>query len=128
MIPTFGEVTFVTLEAWKRALFEHRPEFLEGLWAPAEFVLAPFAWKWRLNLDYLSLSVEWEAGRTLARARRKLKEGTDMKKARKELFHSLRYLIFGKQIADHGRLVEFSAANELWNEIRSEMFVRSSSV
>lgn len=58
----FGEVTFVPLKGWLRAIFEHRIEFLEGMFAPKEFVLLPFQWEWSLNKDFLGLAVEWEAG------------------------------------------------------------------
>lgn len=57
-----GEITFVTVTAWKRAIFECRPEFLECLFAPRDFVLIPFDWEEKLCMDNLSFSVEWEAG------------------------------------------------------------------
>jgi hypothetical protein len=123
---SFGEVTLISSDAWARGMYEHRIEMLEGLLAPPEFVLVPFFAldnSWKLDIDLLGMAVEWEAGRTLARARRKIKEGTDMRKARKELFHAFRYLIFGCQIADAGKISDFAAANSWWKEIRfmSEM-------
>ncbi len=121
IVTAFGEVTLISSDAWARGMYEHRIEMLEGLLAPPEFVLVPLlALKncWKLDIDLLGMAVEWEAGRTLARARRKIKEGTDMRKARKELFHAFRYLIFGCQIADSGKISDFAAANNWWKEIR----------
>lgn len=36
----------------------------------------------------------------------------------KSLFHSFRIPIFGIQIAQHGKVVDFSAANHIWDELK----------
>jgi predicted nucleotidyltransferase len=113
----FGEVTVVPRQQWLRMLYEHRLEALEVLFGNVVLLpLAEEARQFRLDRLLLQAAAEWEAGRTLSRARRKLKEG-DLKKGAKELFHALRYLCFARQIAEHGRIVDYSAANETWVEI-----------
>ena len=113
----FGEVTVVPLEQWRRMLHEHRCEALEVLFGPELLLpLREEARAFALNPLLLQAAAEWEAGRTLSRARRKLKEG-DLKKGAKELFHALRYLCFATQIAQHGRIVDFAQANDTWTDI-----------
>lgn len=41
----------------------------------------------------------------------------DFHRGLKSVFHSLRMLMFAIQIAEHGKIVDFSAANHLYSEI-----------
>ncbi len=119
LVAQWGEVTVLPREQWLRMLLEHRCEALEVLFAPPQHVLLPLAIRcspFALDLRMLLAAAEWEAGRTLARAKRKLKEG-DAKKGAKELFHSLRYLCFATQIAQHGRILDYAGCNDTWHTI-----------
>lgn len=49
-------------------------------------------------------------------AKMKLLDG-DIYRGQKSMFHSLRMLMFATQIAEHGEIVDFSCANELFKEI-----------
>lgn len=52
----------------------------------------------------------WQGGK------RKIKS-YDFHRGLKSIFHSLRMLIFAIQIAEHGKITDFSAANHLYSEI-----------
>lgn len=45
----------------------------------------------------------------------------DYHRGTKSLFHSLRILMFAKQILDHGKIVDFSEANTHWISIKNEI-------
>jgi hypothetical protein len=52
----------------------------------------------------------WQGGK------RKIRE-YDIHKGAKSVFHSLRMLMFAAQIAEHGKIIDFSVANNLYSEI-----------
>ena len=52
----------------------------------------------------------WNGGK------RKIRE-YNIDKGIKSIFHSLRMLMFAAQIAEHGKIVDYSVANELYSEI-----------
>lgn len=52
------------------------------------------------------------------RAKFKLNEN-DILRGLKSVFHSLRILYFGRQLIKSGKIVDFSCANDLWNEIEN---------
>lgn len=110
------EVTVVSLETWQRLIEEHRCLALETLFLSSEFILKPLHIPFEFDLRMHACAVEWEAGRTLNRAKKKL-AGEDLPKGRKELFHSMRYLEFGRQIAQTGRIERYDGANSYWQEI-----------
>jgi hypothetical protein len=39
--------------------------------------------------------------------------------AQKSLFHSMRMIMFGKQIVLHGKVINFEESNFLWDEIQT---------
>ena len=38
-------------------------------------------------------------------------------KGKKELIHAIRYLMFASQITTHGSIIDYTCANDLWQEI-----------
>eukprot|EP01119_Soliformovum_irregulare_P009935 TRINITY_DN2395_c0_g1_i2.p1 TRINITY_DN2395_c0_g1~~TRINITY_DN2395_c0_g1_i2.p1 ORF type:complete len:116 (+),score=29.97 TRINITY_DN2395_c0_g1_i2:429-776(+) len=73
----------------------------------------------RLDMENLRRSVSKLVGNSYAKAGKKLNVEKEYYKGKKSLFHSLRILIFGIQIAQTGRIEDYSAANELWKEIKN---------
>jgi len=100
-------------------LRKHDIHALECIWAPDfaklqikrdytnEFVLN----KNRLKVMLLSQSYNaWNKGKM------RIKD-TDIYRGTKSIYHSLRILLFGIQIAKHGKIVDFSESNKLHDEI-----------
>lgn len=46
------------------------------------------------------------------------------KKAKKNLFHALRYVLFGIQIAEKGKITDYKAANIYYKQIFDEKFTK----
>ena len=44
----------------------------------------------------------------------------------KSLFHSLRILLFAKQILKYGRIIDFTEANNFWGEIKNDLTLTKS--
>lgn len=107
--------------SWKRLVCEHRLEALEALWLAPQHVwlrsaaTAEVARQWRPDPAVLRIAADFEAGRTFNKA---AKPTLPEPKARKECFHALRYLLFAHQLAVHGRIVDYAAANGHWPHIR----------
>jgi hypothetical protein len=59
-----------------------------------------------------------KAGNSFAKAGKKLDVEKEHYKGKKSLFHSLRILMFGIQIAKAGRITNYGEANDLWKEIK----------
>ena len=104
---------------FERMLNEHRIEALEMLFLSKQQILVErekLGGNWKVDALLLQLSTEWEANRTWSKAKRKIKKG-EMKKGKKELFHSLRYLFFSLQIIRKGKIENFEEANPVWFEM-----------
>jgi hypothetical protein len=77
--------------------------------------------EFELDLTELRRSISAVASNSFVKCKKKLMPGPDYNPyiGKKSLFHSLRILDFGIQIATHGRIVDFSKSNDLYHEIMS---------
>lgn len=89
------------------------------------FLIDPFTFKklkesvnFEFCLDPIALrrTVGWESKRRFQRAKHTFRE-KGVIKGKKELVHALRYLTFAIQIAEKGRIYDFSAANKYYEQI-----------
>lgn len=73
--------------------------------------------KFDLNLSDLRRSISAVVSNSWVKAKKKMvKEGEDYI-GRKSMWHSIRILMYGIQIAKHGRIVDFKEANQYYNDI-----------
>lgn len=78
-----------------------------------EFQIFPF----ELDLKKLRHSISSTASNSYVKAKKKLIKERDYYIGKKSLWHSLRILNFGIQIAEAGRIYDYGAMNFLYNEI-----------
>lgn len=73
----------------------------------------------KLNLNTLRSSISEKASHSWVKAKKKFEVEKDKNIyiAKKSLFHSFRIIDFGKQIANNGKIIDYSSMNELWFEI-----------
>ncbi len=64
-----------------------------------------------INRDKLINSINYEANFALSKAKAIFKSNTDTYRAQKNMFHPNRFLVFGLQILQHGKITDLSAAN-----------------
>lgn len=94
----------------------HKIHALEGYFHPDGLLKQHFQFK----LDKIALRHELseKANHSFVKAKKKIEVEKDFYIGWKSLFHSLRILCFGIQIANEGTIYDFSAANHYWVEIR----------
>jgi hypothetical protein len=109
---------------FQNLLDEHRPSALECLFLPKELVVTQpsVPWKFELSLPKLRHSFARLASRDFVRAKKKFVSPyewakQERRRGKKSLFHSLRLMMFGAQIAEHGKIVDYSEANKIYEEI-----------
>ena len=75
--------------------------------------------KFKLNLDLRKLRNQLveKSSHSFVKAKKKIEIEKDYIRGWKSLFHSLRILIYGTQIAENGKIIDFTAANPYWHEI-----------
>eukprot|EP01087_Luapelamoeba_hula_P011862 TRINITY_DN3282_c0_g1_i6.p1 TRINITY_DN3282_c0_g1~~TRINITY_DN3282_c0_g1_i6.p1 ORF type:complete len:310 (-),score=56.78 TRINITY_DN3282_c0_g1_i6:665-1594(-) len=73
-----------------------------------------------LSLPQLRASVSAEAARTWCKAMKKWNLEDNIPLSKKDIIHALRELLFGLQMAQHHRIIDFTAANEYHERMRKE--------
>lgn len=96
-------------------LDRHKVGALECHFAPPEHRLVE-RWTFRFTLDKAALRREFSAvaSNSWVKAKKKLEVEHEPYLGKKSLWHAMRIVMFGTQIAAHGRIVDFAAANTLY--------------
>lgn len=107
----------ITPDKFKRDLENHDIMNLECFFSPewARFQEKE-SLKFVLNKKKLAKNIIAQSFNSWRGGKHKLNEG-DIYHALKSIFHSLKMLIFAIQIMEHGKIVDFTAANYLHKEI-----------
>lgn len=101
----------------QRGIWAHEPYALETYFLSPDRHLKHIPWDFKLNLHALREAFSQKASHSMVKAKKKFEVEGDLKRGKKSLFHSLRILNFGIQVATKGKIVDFSAANDFWWEI-----------
>lgn len=103
-------------------VLEHKPYALESIFLDDKFVYAnKFNLNnFKLNLAKLRSSFSEKASHSWVKAKKKLEveKDRDVYIAKKSLFHSLRIIDFGTQIAKNNKIIDYSSSNFIWYEIK----------
>ena len=113
-------IHILTLDRFLEGLKQHHIGRLECLMSPQ---------KWRLKEEInipiiikesgLRHSISHTVSNSWIKSKKKLEQG-DYYLGIKSLFHSLRIAMFGLQIINHGKIVDFKCANYIWEELKSK--------
>jgi predicted nucleotidyltransferase len=110
-------VHVITPDKFKRDLENHDIMNLECFFSPEYCRLQEKeTLKFVLNKKKLAKNIIAQSFNSWRGGKHKLNEG-DIYRGLKSIFHSLKMLIFANQIMEHGRIVDFTAANDLHEEI-----------
>lgn len=113
-------ITVHTVDTYQRALNDHSLFALECFYAPPSAVLKQGpVFPFKLNLGLLIDKVR-QTSESDWRKATKLWED-ELEASQKKLYHSIRVLMFARQIALHGRITNFSEANEVWSAVRESV-------
>jgi predicted nucleotidyltransferase len=109
-----------SVETFEKSLSDHTPSALECLWLNQDHSYTHgFVPKFTLNLEKLRASFSAKASNSFVKAKKKfeVEKDQDFYIGKKSLFHSLRILSFGAQIAETGKIHDYTCANEMWADI-----------
>ncbi|WP_395088906.1 nucleotidyltransferase domain-containing protein [Armatimonas sp.] len=104
-----------TLTEFQAALDTHQIHALEAYFAPESPL--PALCTFTLNRATLRQALSQKASHSFVKAKKKIAVEQDYLAGWKSLFHSLRILVFGIELAQTGALTNFAAANAYWDEI-----------
>jgi predicted nucleotidyltransferase len=114
--------TIYSESSFKESLLNHEISCLECLFLPKKFISIDYHFDFKLDLHKLRNSISQKASNSWVKANKKMtiEKDKDIWSGKKSLFHSLRILNFGIQIATTGIITDYHAANHLWTEISED--------
>lgn len=104
-----------TMDDWREQLKAHKIHTLEGYFHPDKQVRKRYDFK--LDLSALRNELSAKSSHSFVKAKKKIDKEKDYYVGWKSLFHSLRILNFGTQLAKFGEIKDFGAANHHWFDI-----------
>lgn len=119
----YRDMSFYAKNSFQEMLLNHDIIALECFFLPENLKQKEnIAFDFELDLKKLRHSVSHVSSNSFVKAKKKLTVEKDFNPyiGKKSLFHSLRILKFGIQIAEFGRIVNYAEANHLWDEIISD--------
>lgn len=106
-------VTYHSNRKFKELLEEHDIVALEGYYSGVNYLFDDF----ELDLKKLRKSISKKASHSYVKAKKKIKVEKDYYVGWKSLFHSLRILMYGCQIAKEGVHIQWDCANVFYQTI-----------
>jgi predicted nucleotidyltransferase len=111
------DLTIWTAAKYQRLLNEHDPSALECWFLPYEMAIRSREFEFKLDLGKLRRSFSAKSSNSWVKAKKKIEVHGEWRLGLKSLFHSLRIMEFGLQIAMGGRIRDYAAANDFWKTI-----------
>lgn len=113
-------INFFDEAGHKTRIINHEISALETLFVDSEFILKEsYKVPFKLNLSMLRHSLSSKSSNSWVKAKKKLtvEEDYDLDVGRKSLWHSIRIIDFGIQIATTGRIYNYGSCNALYRDI-----------
>jgi len=111
------DLTIWTAAEFQRRLVDHEPSALECHFLPNQMAIRSREFEFSLDLGKLRESFSAKSSNSWVKAKKKIEVHGEWRIGLKSLFHSLRLLDFGIQIAKNGTIQDYGAANHYWKEI-----------
>jgi len=116
------DLTIWTAAEFQRLLDAHDPSALECWFLPYEMAIRSHIsiFNFKLDLAKLRRAFSAKSSNSWVKAKKKIDVHGEWRLGLKSLFHSLRLLEFGLQLAYGGRIRDYSAANGHWELIQKQ--------
>ena len=105
----------MTYYVFKKDISKLHIRALEGLFGPYSFL--KFEVNVKMDNEALREAISQKASHSFVKAKKKIEVEKELRIGQKSLFHSLRILEFGIQIAQTGKIFDFTQSNHYWEEI-----------
>lgn len=113
-------VTIYSQDSFQNKLDLHKISLMECFFVPASLMLKNTCkFSFKLDKKLLRESISEKTSNSWVKAKKKFEvmQDRNVYVAKKSLFHSLRIIDFGMQIASKGQIINYSSSNYLWEEI-----------
>jgi predicted nucleotidyltransferase len=113
-------INFYTPDEHQQRLNEHEISALECYFLPDDLIIKnTYNFVFKLDLVKLRHALAAKSSNSWVKAKKKLtvEKDYDLDLGRKSLFHSMRIIDYGKQIATFGKIVDYGSCNDLFQEI-----------
>lgn len=110
------DVHIISETRYKKMLVEHDIMALETYFNPMP--IKKFDTEFKLNLPQLRQKISAIVSNSWVKAKKKVTlENEDTYSGYKSLFHAIRILDFGIQLAETGKIIDFKRSSHIWDEI-----------
>ena len=116
------DLTVWTVNKFQQLLLGHDPVALECWYLPKDMAFCSRNFVFDLDLGKLHKSFSAKASNSWVKAKKKMEVHGEFRIGMKSLFHSLRLLGFGIQIAKFGKLFMYNEENSVWRDIVAQNF------
>jgi len=116
------DITAYPVDYFQKNLYEHKVSALECFFLPQELKIELHKFHFELDVKKLRRSFSAKASNSWVRAKKKIDLHQEFYLGMKSLFHALRILSFGIQIAEFGKITKWEVANSTWNKIKNQDF------
>lgn len=113
-------INFYTPEEHQQRLYDHEISAIECQFLEPQFVLLERQnFKFRIDHSKLRHSLSAKSSNSWVKAKKKLtvEKDYDLSVGRKSLFHAIRIVEFGIQLAEKGKIYDYGCSNPLFEEI-----------
>lgn len=112
-------VTIYNQHEFAKLIIEHEISILECLFLPSDMKYETIDFEFKLDRNKLRESISAKASNSWVKAKKKMtvEKDLDMYVGQKSLFHSMRILNFGIQLAESGKIKYYDSGIWMWGAI-----------
>ena len=117
---TVENISVYGITKFQQMLNDHHISALECYFVPQEHFTSYHQFDFKLNLQQLRKSISEKASHSWVKAKKKLEveDSRNIYVGKKSLFHSIRIIEFGIQIARYGKIEYYNSGVDLWLRIK----------
>jgi predicted nucleotidyltransferase len=118
------DVNFYSRAEFLQKMDEHYMNILEHLYLPQQYILLhrhDFANDMKLDLKKLAKAVPDTVQECMTNAKTLFNQN-QMLKGKKKAFHAIRFIMLATQLAEHGRITDYTVANEEFSKLMKKKF------
>lgn len=120
------DITVYNIYEFEKQISKHEISVLECLFLPEDCIIKQDKkFDFVLSLPLLRCSISAKSSNSFVKAKKKMtvEKDLDLYVGQKSLFHCLRIIKFGTQIAKYRKIIDYTEANNYWNEMMFDSII-----